>query len=42
MLKLLLRKLQLLIPTNQPLDLTKSGDPLAQTVEWTPYRRGGG
>ena len=41
MLKDLLRKLQLLIPTKPPLDLTKFGDPLAQTVEWSPNSRGG-
>ena len=41
MLKDVLRKLQLLIPTKPPLDLTKFGDPLAQTVEWSPNSRGG-
>ena len=41
MLKDVLRKLQLLVPTKPPLDLTKFGDPLAQTVEWTPNSRGG-
>jgi len=39
MLKDLLRKLNLIGPGKQPIDLAKFGDPLALTIEWTPASR---